>query len=296
VERGDAGGVALGEGPSILDSPQHFLFFGGFTFFNETVENSTADDDPADLSSAETIVCEVPALDEDGNELYPSTDGGVWAVGRFGTKGTFIQEFAYDTGSAAGENQRGAGCLYYALDATTGVAKLTGEIQFEDVGRLNVDLTYSAENGRVVAVESLALSGEDGSDEAEFHLWSNDNSGTSMAYTRGPVVEIETTLNVVENSAASANCGGVVNVRQVETVDRALNLFTAATTVTADCNVNDTLFRVDLPYVGLGALADTNGDGVPEYLQLMRSSGSGAGLTAQALFNVFTINYGDGEF
>ena len=284
ADRGDAGGVAFGEGPEILDDPQHFLFAGGFTFFDVTVENFTAEDDTTALTGAETIICEVP------NPDYPSTDGGVWAVGRFGTKGTFIQEFAYDTGSAAGENQRGAGCLYYALDADTNVAKLTGEIQFEDAGKLVVDLTYSPENARAVAIDSLALSGEDGSLEAKYHLWSNNNSGSSMSYTRA--TDSTTILSVVENSDVSDNCGGDVNVLQVG----AQNLFTSTTTVTADCNVDLGGFRVDLPFVGLGAVADADGDGVPEYIQLMRSTGSGAGITAHALFNVFTINFGDGEF
>ena len=63
------------------------------------------------------------------------------------------------------------------------------------------------------------------------------------------------------------------------------------------CNVDpESIIDVNLPFIGMGALADVNGDGVPEYFQLMRSTGSGAGVTAHALFNVFTVNYGDGEF
>lgn len=295
--RGDSAGVALGDGPlskdALTENP-HFLFVGGFTFFDTTVTNTPGEDD-TDLTAAEEIVCNVPALDEDGDGQpdYPSTDGGVWAVGRFGVQGSFLQEYAYDTGSAAGPDQRGAGCLYYAFDETTGVAKLTGEVQFEEVTKLFVDLTYSPENARAVAIESLALTGEDGSPDAVYHLWSNDNSGTSMSYSRDTFSTAN--MAVVENSAVSDSCGAQLNVLQVET----LNLFTASTVdphVTG-CNVDtESIIDVNLPYVGLGALADVNGDGVPEYFQLLRSTGSGAGVTAHALFNVFTINYGDGEF
>jgi hypothetical protein len=58
----------------------------------------------------------------------------------------------------------------------------------------------------------------------------------------------------------------------------------------------DSIIDANLPFVGLGALVDTNRDGVPEYFQVMRSTGTGEGVTAHALFNVFNINYGDGEF
>jgi hypothetical protein len=295
--RGNSAGVALGDGPlskdALTENP-HFLFFGGFTFSTISLTNTPGEDD-LDLTAAEEIVCYVPALDNDGDGQpdYPSTDGGVWAVGRFGTQGSFLQEFAYDTGSAAGPDQRGAGCLYYSYDATTGVSKLTGEVQFEEATKLFVDLTYSPENARTVAIESLALTGEDGSPDAEYHLWSNDNSGTSMSYTRGTFATAN--LAVVENSAVSDSCGAQLNVLQVET----LNLFTANTVdphVTG-CNVDaESIIDANLPYVGLGALADANADGVPEYFQLMRSTGSGAGVTAHALFNVFNINYGDAEF
>ncbi len=299
--RGDSVGVALGDGPGSKDATvenPHFLFSGGFTFFNTSVTNTPGEDD-TDLEAGEEIVCHVPSLDNDGDGQpdYPSSDGGVWAVGRFGSVGTFLQEFAYDTGSAAGPDQRGAGCLYYDFDETTGVAKLTGEIQFEEVTKLFVDLTYAPDNARTVAIESLALSGEDGSPDAVYHLWSNNNSGTSMSYTRDAFTT--PTLTVVENSAVSDSCGAQLNVQQVAIDTRALNLFNVNTLdphVTG-CNVDPALIiDADLPFVGLGALVDTNRDGVPEYFQVMRSTGTGEGVTAHALFNVFTINYGDAEF
>jgi hypothetical protein len=295
--RGDSVGVALGDGPLSKDALTpypHFLFSGGFTFFNTSVTNTPGEDD-IELTAAEEIVCYVPSLDNDGDGQpdYPSTDNGVWAVGRFGTQGSFLQEFAYDTGSAAGPDQRGAGCLYYAFDATTGIGKLTGEIQFEEATKLFVDLTYAPDNARTVAIESLALAGEDGSPDAVYHLWSNDNSGTSMSYTRDTFTTPN--LRVVENSAVSDSCGAQLNALQVET----LNLFTVNTVdphVTG-CNVDlDSIIDANLPFVGLGALVDTNRDGVPEYFQVMRSTGTGEGITAHALFNVFTINYGDAEF
>ncbi len=299
--RGDSVGVALGDGPlskDALTEYPHFLFAGGFTFFNESVTNTPGEDD-IELTAAEEIVCHVPALDNDGDGQpdYPSTDGGVWAVGRFGTQGSFLQEFAYDTGSAAGPDQRGAGCLYYAFDETTGVAKLTGEVQFEEATKLFVDLTYAPDNARTVAIESLALSGEDGSPDAVYHLWSNDNSGTSMSYTRDTFTT--PTLRVIENSAVSDSCGAQLNVQQVAIDTRSLNLFNVNTLdphVTG-CNVDlDSIIDANLPFVGLGALVDINRDGVPEYYQVMRSTGTGEGITAHALFNVFTINYGDAEF
>jgi hypothetical protein len=294
--RGDTVGVALGDGPlskDALTEHPHFLFEGGFAFSTVSVTN-TAEPDDTDLTAAEEIVCEVP------NALYPSTDGGVWAIGRFGTRGTFLQEFAYDTGSAAGPDQRGAGCLYYAFDATTGVSKLTGEIQFEEdgAGKLVVDMTYSPENARSVSLATLGLVGSDGSADAEYHLWSNDNSGTSMAYTRETIDT--TTMQAVEISDVAAACGGQLNVNQVDT----LNLFTVNTigAVSEDCNVFiDALLGVPipdvaLPFEGLGILADVNLDGVPEYWQLMKSTGSGAGVTAHALFNQFTITDAGSDF
>ena len=294
--RGDTVGVALGDGPlskdALTENP-HFLFEGGFTFSNVTVTN-TAEPDDTGLTPAEEIVCEVPSAE------YPSTDGGVWAIGRFGTRGTFLQEFAYDTGSAAGPDQRGAGCLYYAFDAATGVSKLTGEIQFEEdgAGKLVVDLTYSPENARTVSLASLGLVGNDGSADAEYHLWSNDNSGSAMAYTRETIDS--PTMQVVEISDVTAACGGQLNVNQVET----LNLFTVNTIgeVSEDCNVAiDELLGVPipdvaLPYEGLGIMADVDLDGVPEYWQLMKSTGSGAGVTAHALFNQFNITDAGSDF
>ena len=83
-ERGATGGVAFGKSPDDIDEP-HFLFEGGYEYFADPIENED-----------QTIACK----------------GDVWAVGRFGLQGTFIQEFKYTTGDVAGPDQRGGGCLY----------------------------------------------------------------------------------------------------------------------------------------------------------------------------------------
>ena len=50
-----------------------------------------------------------------------------------------------------------------------------------------------------------------------------------------------------------------------------------------------TAYDVDLPYYGLGALFDLDGDGTLEFIHLMASKESGAGSTAQVLYNRFIV-------
>ena len=272
--RGTSGGVALGDGPlnDALTEDPHFLFEGGFQFFDQTVTST----DPDTLQ--ELIICEVP------NPLYPSDDGGVWAVGRFGNQGTFVQEFEYETGSAAGPDQRAAGCFYKNLN------KLTGEIQFEEAGKLFVDMTYSLENANDRSVADLGTVGNDGSGDQQYHLWSNDNSGISMSYTTVNPNTIDQTAMaiVVEDRADAVVCGGTLNIAKV-----ANNVFTVATAGTLDVGCNVAFAPapdVVLEFSGLGTIVDDDEDGTADtFVHIMKSEGSGAGITAHALFNEFTI-------
>ena len=263
---GITGGPAFGAGPVDPDEP-HFLFEGGYAYSADPIES-----DP--LKDNSIIAC----------------DGDVWAVGRFGTHGTFVQEFSYVTGSAAGPEQRGAGCLYLTdADGDGYVNELTGDMQFEDAGKFTVNLTYSTENTRDVTVSDL---GTLATDDIVYHLWSNDNSGTSMSYTSGAATADTINIAVVE-SHLTATCGGDVKVTKV--ADH--NLFALATiTDVAGCTVllpgtplptGGSAQDVDLPYFGLGALFDLDGDGKLEFIHLMASQGGAT--TAQALYNEFDI-------
>ena len=132
-------GLALGNGPNDADLP-HFLFEGGYEYSADPIETKD------DLTDKTIIAC----------------DGDVWAVGRSGQQATFIQEFAYATGSAGGPDQRGAGCFYLRdTDGDGYVNELNGEISFEEAGKFNVALTYSQDNVRDVVIEDLGLVGSD---------------------------------------------------------------------------------------------------------------------------------------
>jgi hypothetical protein len=47
--------------------------------------------------------------------------------------------------------------------------------------------------------------------------------------------------------------------------------------------------NVNLPFYGLGALFDTDGDGNLEFIHMMASKQSGAGSTSQVLHNRFVV-------
>jgi hypothetical protein len=259
LERGTTGGAAFGEAPNDPEEP-HFLFEGGYQYSADPIES-----DP--LKDNEVIACE----------------GDVWAVGRFGSQGSFIQEFSYLTGSAAGPDQRGAGCLY--LDGN----KLTGSIKFEQVGQLNVDLTYSEENERSTGVADLQSGGLQ--DDEEYHLWTNDNSGTRMQLATLDNSAVGTgILDVtVTEEHPTASCVGNVRINEVPD----LNLFTLETLAPlAGCTqiLGSGFYNVDLDYTGLGSLVDADPNDDEEnlvFVHLMGSSGGGEGNTAQALYNQF---------
>jgi hypothetical protein len=255
VERGTTSGAAFGAGVNDPEEP-HFLFEGGFQYSADPIES-----DP--LKDNEVIACE----------------GDVWAVGRFGSQGSFIQEFNYENGSAAGPDQRSAGCLY--LDGN----KLTGSIKFEEIGQLDVDLTYSEENERPTGVSDLQAA----RDDTVYHLWSNDNSGQYMSLSPDAPAEgtgISVTVTEI-HSDPTVSCFGHVRIEEVPD----LNLFTLNTpenTPVSGCTLNDDLgfYPVDLEYAGLGTLVD-DGEGNLVFVHLMGSSGGGEGFTAQALYNQF---------
>jgi hypothetical protein len=285
---GEAVGLALGDGPDDINLP-HFLFEGGYVYSDDPIES-----DPAKDNS--TTACE----------------GGVWAVGRFGQQGTFVQEFSYVTGSAGGPDQRGAACLY--LEDTDGdgyFTELNGEISFEEAGKFNVALTYSEDNVRDVAVTHLGVVGSDegaydASDDVKYHLWTNNNSGNFMTYnaTYIAVGDISLTYLVVseDHSDPVVDCGGLIVVSKIE----GQNLF--ALRLPEESPVNGctlvealpgntwdqdgktyTAYDVDLPFYGLGALTDTDGDGNLEFIHMMGSKQSGAGSTSQVLYNRFIV-------
>jgi len=280
-------GMALGNGPNDADLP-NFLFEGGYEYSADPIETKD------DLTDKTIIAC----------------DGDVWAVGRSGQQATFIQEFAYATGSAGGPDQRGAGCLY--LEDTDGDGyfnELNGEISFEEAGKFNVALTYSQDNVRDVAIEDLGLVGSDAGayeapDDVKYHLWSNDNSGNHMNYaaTYISVGDYSLTYLSVQEDHPVVNCGGQIVVSKIE----GQNLFALRLpdgSPVSGCNVVDpvigakwtqdgieyTAYTVDLPYYGLGALFDLDGDGTLEFVHMMASKESGAGSTAQVLFNKFIV-------
>ena len=283
AEEGVTGAIAFGDGPNDPDVP-HFLFEGGYQYFADQI---TSDKD-IDTGITKTITCE----------------GDVWAVGRFGTKGTFVQEFSYITGSAAGPEQRGAGCLYLEDADEDGFKnELTGQFQFEDGGRFNVALTYSEDNTKDVSLDDLGMQGSDeGTDDVEYHLWSNDNSGNYMNYTAisEPIGNFFFVQVAENHSDPSVDCTGNLSISKV--ADQ--NLFTLRTPedddVSSECNVTTpgekwpdditlTAYDVDLPYSGLGALRDLDDDGNLEFIHLMASQGSGAGFTSQVLYNQFIV-------
>ena len=265
--RGNSGGAAFGDGPTIIgfENP-HFLFEGGYEYSVDAVE----------------------AINPQNGEVIIACDADVWAVGRGGTKGTFIQEFSYELGSAAGPDQRGAGCLYLRdTDGDGYVNELTGEIQFEEAGKLQVALTYSSENTRASSVNDLDAVG---SDDVEYHLWSNDNSGTSMAYSKLDITSDTLDIAVVENRD-TGSCGGNVKITKVA----GHNLFTLETMDPhlAGCNVSaDPVYpKVEMQHFGLGALVDVDGDDKPEFVHLMASQAGDAPDTAAAtaLHNHFKL-------
>jgi len=276
AEEGTSGGIAFGNAPDDPDVP-HFLFEGGYQYFADPV---TSDE----LNDKSTVSCE----------------GDVWAIGRFGQRGTFIQEFSYITGSAAGPDQRGSGCLYLRdVDGDGYINELTGEIQFEEVGKFTVVLTYSEDNVRDVSVDDLGVLGSDeGTVDVQYHLWSNDNSGNYMRYTSVGLPDGSVYLAVVEDNAPDLNvCGGFIVAKQVAEQ----NLFTLQTAndlPISGCNVVDPntplpggigiAKDVDLPYYGLGAMFDLDEDGSLEFIHLMASKGV-IGVTSQALNNQFIV-------
>lgn len=284
---GTAMGLALGNGPDDADLP-HFIFEGGY------------------LYSADPIT----SVAEDGVTMKVACEGDVWAVGRFGQQATFVQEFSYATGSAGGPDQRGSGCLYLEdADGDGYVNELAGQLQFEDGGKFNVALTYSQDNIRDVAIEDLGVVGSDAGayeapDDVKYHLWSNDNSGNHMNYaaTYISVGDYSLTYLDVQEDHPVVNCGGQIVVSKIEGQNLfALRLPDGSPVI--GCNVvlpvvgatwdqdgkTYTAYTVDLPYYGLGALFDLDGDGTLEFVHMMASKESGAGSTAQILHNRFII-------
>jgi len=258
--RGNSGGVALGDGPiKVGDNHPHFLFEGGYEYSAEPVDAINPSNDLTIISCA----------------------ADVYALGRGGTQGTFIQEFSYELGSAAGPLQRGAGCLYLEDNKL----KLTGEINFEEAGKLQVALTYSHENARTSSLSDLDTVG---SDDTEYHLWSNDNSGTSMAYSKLYILDDIMVIRVVENRA-TGECGGDVKIAKV--ADH--NLFTVETVSphAAGCNVSlePEFPKVETQHFGLGAVIEV--DGKLEFVHLMASKTGDVIDTAAAtaFYNNFTL-------
>jgi len=267
--RGNSGGIAFGDGPTNQPPTEHphFLFEGGYAYSADPVEAKNP-------QNTATII---------------SCDADVWALGRNGTQGTFIQEFSYDLGSAAGPEQRGAGCLYLRdADGDGYVNELVGEIQFEAPGKLQVALTYSSENARDKGVSDLDTVGND---DIKYHLWSNDNSGISMAYSKLDITGDSIDIAVVESRADTIDCGGNVKITKVPDY----NLYTMET---MDPHVQgcQPSAEPEYPYVnfahyGLGAFIDVDDDDNPEFVHLMssRSGDDPASAAATALYNQFVI-------
>jgi hypothetical protein len=289
VSEGTSIGLALGNGPNDIDLP-HFLFEGGYIY------------------SADPLV----TTDPDTDQPVISCEGDVWAIGRNGQQATFVQEYSYVTGSAGGPDQRGAGCLYLTdADGDGYENELTGQISFEDAGKFAVTLTYSEDNVRDVAVTDLGVVGSDqgaydAPDDVKYHLWSNDNSGNFMNYnaTYISVGDISLTYLGLSEDHPTADCGGLIVVSRIE----GQNLFALRLPEESPvngCNVVDpnadppekweqdgrfyTTDDVDLPYYGLGARFDTDGDGNLEFIHMMASKQSGAGSTSQVLHNRFLV-------
>jgi hypothetical protein len=285
VTEGTAIGLALGNGPNDIDLP-HFLFEGGYIYSAEPLETT----------------------DPDTNQPVITCEGGVWAIGRDGQEATFVQEYSYVTGSAGGPDQRGAGCLYLTdADGDGYENELTGQMSFEEAGKFAVTLTYSEDNARDVAITDLGVVGSDqgaydAPDDVKYHLWSNDNSGNFMNYnaTYIDVGDISLTYLVVSEDHPTADCGGLIVVSRIE----GQNLFALRLPEDSPvngCNVTDVpgnwtqdgsdyiTNNVNLPFYGLGALFDTDGDGNLEFVHMMASKQSGAGSTSQVLHNRFLV-------
>ena len=150
-------GIALGNGPDDETLP-HFLFEGGYEYFADPVTSKA----------------------EDGVTMTIACEGDVWALGRFGQNATFIQDFSYTTGSAAGPEQRGSGCLYLKdADDDGYVNELTGVMQYEEGGKFDVVLTYSQDNTTEVDLKDLgpeeivAGSDKDAYDDPDFLMMLN---------------------------------------------------------------------------------------------------------------------------
>jgi len=288
VSEGTAIGLALGDGPNDIDLP-HFLFEGGYIYSADPLETT----------------------DLDTNQPVITCEGDVWAIGRDGQQATFVQEYSYVTGSAGGPDQRGAGCLYL-IDADGDGYKneLTGQMSFEEAGKFAVTLTYSEDNAREVSAYDLGSVGSDESayeapDDVKYHLWSNDNSGSFMSYLADYTLVGDTLLTLIfVREEPVGTCGGEVVATKIE----GQNLFAVSlleNSPVEGCNVVDpnavppekweqdgrfyTTDNVDLPYYGLGALFDTDGDGNLEFVHMMASKQSGAGSTSQVLHNRFLV-------
>lgn len=220
----------------------------------------------------------VTDLTNDFGDLICQGDG--WAIGRIGTHATFLREYAYEDGSQAGPEQRGAMCL--TLDGN----KLTGEFKTEGYGSFLVELTYSDQNLKSSSVNDLTSGGID---TEKYNLWSNDNAGTAMSFSQNALPGNSIDVNVVEDSKAGTaeECGGTVRITEIP----GYNMFTLQTLDphVEGCNYADATlpeyFYVDLKYSGLGTVSDA--DGTNKFIHLMGSIDNVG--SAQAVYNVFTI-------
>jgi hypothetical protein len=235
--------------PDPNDVSKHFLLVGGYEEVDDFATNEFGD-----------LIC----------------DGEGWAVGRLGTNATFLRDFSYETGSQDGPQQRGAMCLQLSGN------KLTGELQTENYDSFLVELTYSDENLIDSSVNDLTTGGID---TEPYHLWSNDNSGTSMSFSQvAPPTGDSLDVAVVENSNG---CGGTVRITEIP----GYNMYTletlaplaGCTIVTPGPGIDEN--EVDLSYRGMGRLATINNTNV--FVHLMASFANVD--SAQALYNEFTI-------
>jgi hypothetical protein len=174
-------------------------------------------------------------------------------------------------------------------------------MQFEENGKFNVALTYSQDNARNVIITDLGTVGSDqGTTDVEYHLWSNDNSGNYMTYNATYIETGGISLNYLLVNEIHpdplVNCGGLIVVDKVV----GLNLFTLRTadeTPVSGCTLlplntilpdGSPAKDVDLPYFGLGALFDLDGDNTLEFVHLMASK-EVQGSTSQAQYNQFIV-------
>jgi hypothetical protein len=254
--RGESVGTAFRTFPDD-DVSAHFLIMSGYQEVDDFATNDFDD-----------LIC----------------DGAGWAVGRLGTNATFLREFSYETGSQAGPDQRGAMCLQLAGN------RLTGELKTENYGTFLVELTYSDENLRDSGVADLASAG---SDVEQYHLWSNDNTGTSMSYSLVTAAADSLEVDVVEDSSAGTadECGSAVKITDIA----GFNLYKVETLAphVVGCNYVLTLgnSNVDRSYAGLGTLVEDNGTDV--FVHVMGSYGEPTPVgdltdAAVVLYNAFT--------